>query len=261
MRIVPVNVLSDNFSYLLIDDENKLAAAVDPVEPKKVLKAAEKEGITKITHILTTHHHSDHAGGNKEMVELLGKDNVEVLGYDDNGRIEALSRKVTDGETFKIGNIGVKTHYTPCHTTNHVLYEVSDKDDKNRALFTGDTLFIGGCGRFFEGNAQQMFHALTEVIGNLPKDTKIYCGHEYTVKNLQFALTIEPNNKAARGKLEWAQMKRSNNENTVPSTVEEELSFNPFMRTFIESVAEGVGMKGSSSIDVMAELRKRKDTF
>lgn len=262
MRVVPVNVLDDNFSYLLIDENSKTAAAIDPAQPKKVLEAANREGVT-ITHLLTTHHHSDHAGGNKGMVKEI--ENLPVYGGDD--RIDALTQKVNDGDSIKIGDINVKVHFTPCHTSGHVLYEASDAKDSSKphALFTGDTLFIGGCGRFFEGTPIQMYHALIEVISSLSKDTQIFCGHEYTVKNLEFALTIEPNNKNVQDKLNWAKNQRKNNENTVPSTVGEELTYNPFMRVKEPTVAEGLGIKDSNvcvdPVEVMKQLRKKKDSF
>jgi len=133
---------------------------------------------------------------------------------------------------------------------------------KTRALFTGDTLFISGCGRFFEGTAKQMYHALIEVVASMPPDTQVFCGHEYTVKNLQFALTVDPNNKAVKDKLEWAIKQRSQNFSTVPSTVGEELTYNPFMRVGQKEIAESLGLKSDASpIDVMAELRNRKDKF
>jgi len=258
MKIVHVPVNSDNYSYLIIDEESKTAAAVDPAEPKKVLNAAEKHGVT-ITHILTTHHHGDHSDGNEELTKALGKNLQWSIGGDD--RIPAMTKKVTEGDTFKIGEINVKVYFTPCHTTGHVLYECQHKSSPNAALFTGDTLFIGGCGRFFEGTADQMYHNLIQVISKLPKQTQIYCGHEYTVKNLEFSLTVEPTNVDAKEKLDWAKEKKSKNEATVPSTIEQELTFNPFMRVHQKTIAQNLNMSDATPIQIMAELRKRKDNF
>jgi len=251
---VPVN--SDNYSYLIIDESSKTAAAVDPAEPKKVLDAAQKIGVS-IKQILTTHHHGDHSDGNEELNKALG--NVDVYGGDD--RIPALNKKVGKGDTFKIGGITCKVHFTPCHTTGHVLYECQDASSPNAALFTGDTLFVGGCGRFFEGTAAQMYHNLIEVVAELPKQTQVYCGHEYTVKNLQFSLKVEPDNKHAQEKLEWAKQAIAKNEYTVPSTVQEELNYNPFMRVQQKSIAENLQMNNASPVEVMAKLRSMKDSF
>jgi len=141
------------------------------------------------------------------------------------------------------------------------LYECQDASSPNAALFTGDTLFVGGCGRFFEGTAAQMYHNLIEVVAELPKLTQVYCGHEYTVKNLQFSLKVEPDNKNAQEKLEWAKQAIAKNEYTVPSTVQEELNYNPFMRVQQKSIAENLQMNNASPVEVMAKLRSMKDSF
>jgi len=258
MRIVQVPVLSDNYSYLVIDENSAVSFAVDPAGPKQMLEAASKENV-KISCILTTHHHGDHAGGNKELSKALG--GVKVYGGDD--RVEAVTNIVGEGDQIEVGFLKVKVLSTPCHTSGHVLYQVSDSNEETKpiALFTGDTLFIGGCGRFFEGTAEQMHHALCEVIASLPLDTEIYCGHEYTVKNLQFALTVDPHNQAVKDKLEWAKKQRESNLSTIPSTVAEELSYNPFMRVAQPEISETIGMSGASPIEVMAQVRKLKDKF
>jgi len=145
-----------------------------------------------------------------------------------------------------------------------VLYQVRDSAEKTKplALFTGDTLFIGGCGRFMEGTADQMYHALLEVIAVMPGDTEIYCGHEYTVKNLSFAKTLEPNNQDLLDKLEWATKQRAQSLSTVPSTVAEEMKFNPFMRVNQATVAASVGLtKADGPIEVMKKVRALKDKW
>jgi len=259
MKIVTVPVLKDNFSYIIIDEESKTAVVVDPAEAEKVSKAVKEAGISKLEAVLTTHHHGDHAGGNKEMTQLYN--GIKIYGGDD--RVEAITDKVSGGHSIKIGSIEITVHFTPCHTAGHVLYEARDTKDPKapHALFTGDTLFIAGCGRFFEGTAEQMYHALLEVVASLPGETQVYCGHEYTVKNLQFAKTLEPDNKAVLEKLEWAEKQRANNIPTVPSTVSEELTFNPFMRVKEKTVAKAVGLADASPIEVMKEVRARKDKF
>ncbi|EFA75013.1 hydroxyacylglutathione hydrolase [Heterostelium album PN500] len=229
-KVIVVPVLQDNYSYLLVDELTNKAAAIDSVEPEKVLSVAKSNNLT-IESILTTHHHWDHAGGNKKMKELLP--NVPIYGGDD--RVEAISNKVGDNDIINVGELKVRVLFSPAHTSGHVLYYVN-KDDSS-CVFTGDTLFIGGCGRLFEGSAAQMYHALYEVIGKLPNDTLVYCGHEYTYKNLLFAKTLEPHNKDLLEMLEFSEKQKEKGQPTVPSTVGLEKSFNPFMRVHLDSTA------------------------
>ena len=257
MKVVAVPCWEDNYAYLLIDEKNGVAGAVDPVEPEKVIAQAEKLKV-KIVSVLTTHHHQDHSGGNVNMVKE--RPGIKVYGGDD--RIPALTDKVGDGDQFTIGDLNVKIFFTPCHTKGHVLYYVTSSSNETGVIFTGDTLFIAGCGRFFEGEPKQMNYALNQVIANLPGGTQVYCGHEYTVTNLKFAKTIEPENKDILDKLEWAQKKRANQEFTIPSTIDEELKTNPFMRVTKSSVVKGIKLEeGASEDSVMKALRQAKDSF
>jgi len=259
MKIKQIPVLSDNYSYLIIDEANNVAGVVDPAEPAKVIKALEEFPKLTLTHLLTTHHHTDHSGGNVEMKKLFP--DLEVIGSDfDRLRIPAITKGVNDNDTFTIGDIHISVLFAPCHTRGHMLYLAKHEKDTNSklALFTGDTIFVAGCGRFFEGDAIQMLTNMDRIAA-LPKDTEIYCGHEYTVKNLQFAKTIEPQNTAILKKLEWATDQRTNNLSTIPSTVAQELATNPFMRTREPAVQSVVG--DSDAVKVMAELRNRKDKF
>jgi len=208
----------------------------------------------KLTHILTTHHHWDHASGNEKMCNLV-KD-LTVCGGDD--RIGALNKKVTGGNKLKIGNLDVTCIFTPCHTTGHVCYLVEGRSSPP-AVFTGDCLFSGGCGRFFEGTAQQMHVALNEKLSKLRSDTNVYCGHEYTLKNLMFALQVEPNNTHIQERLKWAKTRGEQNLPTIPSTIGEEKLFNPFMRTHEATLQQR--FQSTDVINVMAALRKEKDNF
>jgi len=257
MKVIPVPCEQDNYAYLVIDEDSKQAAVVDPVNPSALIAAAEKEGV-KIIAVITTHHHWDHAGGNEEIVKSIP--GLKVYGGDD--RINALTNKVGDGDTITIGSIKITVYFTPCHTKGHVLYFAQQEGAKAPAIFTGDTLFIAGCGRFFEGDAKQMHHALNEVITSLPHATLVYCGHEYTVANLKFAKTVDPKNQALLSKLEWAEAKVSKKEYTVPSTIAEELTFNPFMRVTNPDVIKNVGLpEGSDPVKVMHALREAKNNF
>ena len=153
----------------------------------------------------------------------------------------------------------MKVLFTPCHTTGHVLYYIDYQDQKY--LFSGDTLFLAGCGKFFEGTADQMADALIHQVRALPKDTQVMCGHEYSVSNLQFAKSVDPDNEVLKNKLAWAIEQRKANKSTVPSTLEEELAYNPFMRVDQDIIKNAVGKPDGGIIEVMGELRARKNGF
>ncbi|CAG8649370.1 25782_t:CDS:2 [Gigaspora margarita] len=230
MKVIPVPVLEDNYSYVVIDE----TAVVDPVEPEKVLPVVEQHG-ANLKHLITTHHHSDHSGGNEKLVAQ--RENLTVYGGED--RVPAVNHLVKDGEEFKIGNIVAKALFTLCHTRGSVSFFLQDKDDK--VVFTG--------------TADQMYNSLINVLGKLPEETKVYCGHEYTKGNLRFAESIEPNNQALKDKIQWA----SKNQQTVPSTIGDELKFNPFMRVNVDDVKKATGK--NDPIDVMGALREMKNNF
>ncbi|MED6114188.1 Hydroxyacylglutathione hydrolase cytoplasmic [Stylosanthes scabra] len=256
MKIYHIPCLQDNYSYLIVDESTKEGAAVDPVEPQKVLEAANSHGVN-LKLVLTTHHHWDHAGGNEEIKKLVP--GIKVYGGSiDN--VKGCTNKVQNGDKVSLGaDINILSLHTPCHTKGHISYYVTGKENENPAVFTGDTLFIAGCGRFFEGTAEQMYESLCVTLGSLPKPTQVYCGHEYTVKNLQFALTIEPNNSRLQEKLEWAQKQNQAGQPTIPSTIEEEMETNPFMRVDLPELQEKVGCK--SPVEALREIRKRKDNW
>ncbi|OWZ20116.1 Hydroxyacylglutathione hydrolase [Phytophthora megakarya] len=232
-----------------------VAAAVDPVDAEKVYTRAKELQVT-ISMILTTHSHWDHAGGNRDLVELIQKREnrqIPVVGGPGNA-VEAQTQTATDGDVLKLGALDVKVYFTPCHTRDHVLYHCED------ALFTGDTLFIAGCGRFFSGNPAEMHYALNEVVAKLPEQTKIYCGHEYTSSNLRFAAHVEPDNEMVQKKLTWAMEKTQKGEPTVPSTVKEELETNPFMRVTDAGVHKFANGE-KDPVKVMGIVRAAKDSF
>jgi len=254
LRVIALPALDDNYMYLLVDDNKKICAVVDPVEPVKVLEAVSKEDLS-LTAVLTTHHHWDHAGGNEELC----KKHAGLTVYGGDKRIGALTNMVKHQDKFQVGDIQVECLFTPCHTTGHICYYATDAEGKTPVVFTGDTLFQAGCGRFFEGTPEQMQRALNEVLGKLPEETDVYCGHEYTVSNLKFAEHVEPDNADVQERMTWAQEQRKQGQPTVPSTIGLEKKINPFMRVTSPGVQEFT--EKTDSIEVMGGLRKSKDTF
>ncbi|KAG9291046.1 hypothetical protein G9A89_012918 [Geosiphon pyriformis] len=248
MKVIPIQVLEDNYSYLVVDKETREAAVVDPVEPEKVLSVVKSENL-ELKHLITTHHHWDHSGGNEKVFKAVP--GIAVYGGDE--RIPSLTRKVRDGEEFKIGNITARALYTPCHTTGSVSFFLEDDDDK--AVFTGDTLFIGGCGKFFEGSGADMHNSLNRVLGSLPPETKVYCGHEYTASNLRFAASVDPDNKVLKEKIAWV----AEHKQTVPSTIGDEKKFNPFMRVDTDVIKQATGKEDPA--EIMTVLRELKNKF
>lgn len=184
---------------------------VDPVDPELVLKTVEEKAV-QLKAILTTHHHWDHAGGNQKLVSKYSGP-LKVYGGDD--RIGGLTDKVTQGDQLQLGGLTIRCLFTPCHTTGHICYYIDSPEEK--AVFTGDTLFSGGCGRFFEGNATQMHDALINKLSRLPDQTNVYCGHEYTLQNLAFGKHVEPSNKEILKKVISSKAQREQNLPTVRS--------------------------------------------
>ncbi|KAJ3802371.1 beta-lactamase-like protein [Lentinula aff. detonsa] len=255
MKIVPVPVRQDNYAYLLIDETSKKAAAVDPFDVDKVVAAAENLGVQLVAGI-TTHHHFDHSGGNKEFVSRFP--GVPIYGGSD--KIPALTNLVKDQDEFTLGDIHVKCLATPCHTQDSICYHVTHAVNKGHpgGVFTGDTLFIAGCGRFFEGVGAEMDAALS-YLGTLPSSTIVYNGHEYTDGNVAFAKTIEPENKALAKLDELVK----NNESTAGlTTIGEEKEWNVFMRLSNATVRKSVEVSADASASaVMDALRERKNNF
>mmetsp|Transcript_43916 Transcript_43916/g.70268 ORF Transcript_43916/g.70268 Transcript_43916/m.70268 type:complete len:247 (+) Transcript_43916:177-917(+) len=237
MEVVSIPILgsSANYAYLLVDRARGECGAVDPADAKEVFEAANKLGV-RITHVLTTHDHWDHAQGNLELVRMLGGEGkVEVLGGR-NDNIPACTRAVGDGDSFQVGTVEVRVLDTPCHTPGHVCY-VTKETDGTPCVFTGDTLFVGGSGNLNSGTAAQMKYALIDVLGALDDETRVYVGHNYTEKNLRFALHVEPENEYVIKKLEEARDKNSRRE-FICSTIGGEKQYNPFMRCTLPSIQE-----------------------
>jgi hydroxyacylglutathione hydrolase len=257
MRVVPVPVLLDNYAYLVISDSGT-AAVVDPSEAAPVQAAAAREGVN-LRAIWNTHHHWDHVGGNRDL--LLAQPDLEVYGYSgDRARIPGITRPVDDGEEFHFEGMPVRVIFIPAHTSGHVAYHLPVQ----QVVFTGDTLFAGGCGRLFEGDAGTMVASLGRLAA-LPADTKVFCGHEYTEKNLRFALTLEPGNVALATKYKESKARRERGEPTVPTTIAQELATNPFLRCDSPELRASVGNQFPEAVEdpvaVFARVRQLKDAF
>jgi hydroxyacylglutathione hydrolase len=258
MPIVTVAQLSDNYGYLVIDDATMQCAVVDCTEPDKLIAAAKSHG-AKIVAVLTTHWHGDHCGGNDAIAAILP--GIKVYGASAEGsKIPALTNPVADGDQIRIGGLEGHVIAIPAHTNGHVAYYFPTLG----AVFTGDTMFVGGCGRVFEGNASTMLASLKKL-ASLPDSTRVYCGHEYTEKNLRFALTLEPHNQALETKHQWSLKTRAENNFTVPSTIGDEKKTNPFLR--IDSPELRATLKqrdpslGDDPVAIFARVRELKDRF
>lgn len=261
MTVKKIPALKDNFMYLVVCNATRRAAVVDPVEPDRVLEVVKEEGV-QLNQVLTTHHHWDHAGGNEALYQRFRENadwgELSVYGGDD-ARIDRLTHRVKQDDTFEIGQLRVRCLSTPCHTTSHICYFV-ESSVQDRAVFTGDTLFLAGCGRFFEGTPQQMHDALIGQLSALPDDTHVYCGHEYSLQNLRFCNMVEPTNEDTRALLERAQAADLEGRRAlVPSTIGQEKRVNVFMRVQEPTVQAFVGK--SNSLDTMQALRAAKDKF
>ncbi len=258
MKVIPIPVLRDNYAYLVIDETTREAGVVDPSEAKPVARVVKKEGVT-LTSILNTHHHWDHVGGNEELVQEFG--NLRVYGHKrDRTRTPRITDLLDEGDEVHIGNLTAKVLFIPCHTSGHVAFYF----EKEETVFTGDTLFIAGCGRLFEGTAQDMYQNMLKLM-SLPDSTKIYCGHEYTENNLRFALTLEPGNPKVRAKYEWAKEMRAQKLPTVPSTVAEEKAINPFVRVHSRELQTNLRKQfpnlSLDPVSILEKTRYLKDHF
>lgn len=239
MKIQIIPCLHDNYSYLVIDEKNNIACAIDPSEAKPIIKYLEKKNIN-LKYILNTHHHYDHVGGNQELKK---KYNARVIGYKgDKYRIPEIDTLVDDQEIWKQESFEAKIIHIPGHTLGHICFYFFNEE----AAFTGDTLFSLGCGKIFEGSYEQMFNSLMKIKA-LPLKTKIYCGHEYTKQNAKFCITHDKNNENLKNKIKIIDKKLENNLPTIPSTIREELDCNIFLR--------------SNKVKTFSKLRDLKDNF
>ncbi|MCE9648582.1 MAG: hydroxyacylglutathione hydrolase [Parvibaculum sp.] len=253
LEIHQFEALKDNYGYLVHEPSSGATAAIDTPEVGPILKALDQKG-WKLTHILNTHHHFDHAGGNAELKEKTGCMIVGPKGEKD--LIPGIDRAVGEGDIVELGAARARVIDVPGHTRGHIAYHFAD----DHVVFVGDTLFALGCGRLFEGTAQQMWTSLGKLMA-LPDDTTVYCAHEYTQSNARFALSVEPQNAALVARAKDIDAKRARGEWTVPTTIGFEKATNPFLRAASRDLRETVGLAAATDVDVFAETRARKDKF
>ena len=239
MRIEIIKCLQDNYSYLLIDDTKNIGCVVDPGEAAPVIKYVESNNID-LKYILNTHHHYDHVGGN---LELKKRYNSKIVGFkEDKDRIPEIDVLVEDNQKWKAGNFEAKIYHIPGHTSGHIAFHFF----LEKKIFTGDTLFSLGCGRIFEGTYEQMFNSLKKI-KELPKDTQIYCGHEYTLQNSKFCESNDPDNSNLKSKIEEIKEKIKNGNPTIPSILSDEMECNIFLK--------------AKDVESFSKLRDLKDNF
>lgn len=239
LEIILFPCLSDNYGFLIHDPVSEKTATIDTPDADEITHQCEARGWT-LTDIWNTHHHMDHTGGNLALKERY---DLSITGPDMiAGRIPGLDKGVGEADIFQFGMHKIHVWHTPGHTRDHIVYYVPDA----KSVFVGDTLFVMGCGRLFEGSPAQMRASLSKL-AVLPPETKVYCAHEYTLSNGAFAVTVEPGNQHLLEAIEAAKHKRADGHPTVPTTIEQELKTNPFMR--------------AKSDSRLGEIRQAKDNF
>lgn len=247
-EVIIISIAPDNYCYLIRNNND--AVVIDPADSDLVIVELEKRNLN-LQYILATHHHSDHTAGIPDLKKKTG-----ALVYGGDKRIKSIDKIFQDGESFLLGDVKIVVMAMPGHTRHQVAYYLVD----DGMIFTGDTLFGAGCGRIFEGSADQLYNSLMKISG-LADDTLIYFGHEYTLENLEFASMVDEGNQEVGKRLEEVRQLRRENKVTVPSTVSLEIATNPFLRVHTIAIREYLGMVDRSAVAVFEELRKRKDRF
>ncbi|MGI9425297.1 MAG: hydroxyacylglutathione hydrolase [Hyphomicrobiaceae bacterium] len=243
--------LEDNYGVLIRDADAGVVASIDAPSADSVREALKDTGWT-LTHILTTHHHWDHTDGN---LALKSETNCKIVGpRAEASKVPGIDEQVGEGDTFKFGNFELKVFDTPGHTAGHIIYWVPEAN----VAFVGDTLFAMGCGRVIEGTMDQMWTSV-EKVAKLPPETMLYCGHEYTIANGKFALTVEPDNAALQARMKQTEELRAQGKPTLPTKLADELATNPFIRADSAEIRKVIGMPDASNAEVFAEVRERKN--
>jgi hydroxyacylglutathione hydrolase len=253
LEIITLPALTDNYIYILHDTGTGKTAAVDPAVAEPVLTLLEEKGWT-LDYIYNTHHHLDHVGGN---LTLKRHTNCQIVGAKaDAHRIPGIDLPVDDGDTLTLGEQTLEIIATPGHTSGHIVYYFADE----HALFCGDTLFSLGCGRLFEGTAEQLWQSL-QRLKQLPENTRVYCAHEYTLANARFALSVEPDNPALQQRIEETKHLREQQQPSLPSTIGLERVTNPFFREHSLAIQANLDAMNHSALSIFTQLRALKDQF
>lgn len=245
--------LTDNYAFLLRDPASGRTASIDSPDAEAIARELDARG-WPLDYILNTHHHGDHAGGNRALKARYGC--TIVAARADAERIPGADVLVDDGDSFDLGTQSARVIATPGHTRAHICWWFPDAT----SVFVGDTLFAMGCGRLFEGSAPQMWQSLRRLMA-LPDDTRVYCAHEYTLSNGRFALTVEPGNAALQARMANVTAARAAGRPTIPTTIGEERATNPFVRAESPGIRASLGLEDAPDLDVFAETRRRKDGF
>ena len=253
MQITTIPCLTDNYAYIINDNNSKTIGVIDPSDAKPIISFLKKESL-ELNYILNTHHHFDHIGGNAELKKIY---NAKVVGFEgDKHRIPGIDITIKDNEEWTFGNSIIKILHIPGHTLGHICFFF----EKEKIAFTGDTLFSLGCGKIFEGDHKQMLTSLNKI-KKLPKDTKIYCGHEYTYNNAKFCMKYDLDNPDLKKRFEVIKKLRSNNLPTIPSILKDELNANIFLRCDQNDLKNKLNMKNSEDSKVFRKVRDLKDNF
>jgi hydroxyacylglutathione hydrolase len=253
LEIFQIPCLQDNYGFLVHDPDTGATATIDTPEVAPINQALAAKG-WRLTHILNTHHHFDHAGGNEELKAQWG---CQVVGAAiDAERIPGIDMALADGDTLTLGSKQARIIEVPGHTSGHIAYYFAADD----VAFVGDTLFALGCGRLFEGTPEQMSESLAKIMA-LPDQTTVYCAHEYTEANAAFAVTMEPANPALQQRIKEIQALRAAGKPTVPTSIGLERATNPFVRSDSVELQAVLNLSGADEVTVFAETRRLKDHF
>ena len=253
LKVNIISCLQDNYSYIIHDTNTDVVGVIDPSEFNPIDNYIKKK-LNKINFILNTHHHFDHTGGN---LQLKKKYDSKIVGSAKDGeKISDIDIKLNHNDIFKFGSVEFKTILVPGHTNGHICFY----SEKEKVIFTGDTLFSLGCGKVFEGTYSEMLGSLN-LLKKLPVDTKIYCGHEYTQKNLDFCIKYEISNSSYEKKKKWIIDRINQKLPTIPVAMKEELNTNIFLRCDNSNVKKSLGMEKSSELEIFKKLRDLKDVF
>ena len=253
LLIKQIPVLNDNYLFMIYDQNTRTSGCVDPAVSEPLINELEKENLG-LDFILNTHHHFDHIGGNKDLKK---KYNVKVVGFiEDKNRIPEIDIPLKDKQVWKYEKFEAKIFHIPGHTSGHICFNFFNE----KLLFTGDTLFSLGCGRIFEGTYEQMFNSLN-LIKNFPKETMIFCGHEYTVKNSEFCLMYDPNNEKLKRKISENKKKIKEGFPTIPVTLQDEIDMNIFLRSDQKNIQRNLSLIEPTPLETFSKLRDLKDNF